>query len=58
MIKIDYKFLLKMYSQGYFPMAKNRKTPEVEFFSPFKRFLYITFLAGGQEPLTKELECL
>ena len=39
MIKIDYKFLLKMYSQGYFPMAKNRKTPEVEFFRPFKRFV-------------------
>ena len=39
MTKIDYKFLLKMYSKGYFPMAKNRKTLEVEFFRPFKRFL-------------------
>ena len=36
---IDSKFLLKMYTKGYFPMAKNDKNSEVEFFKPYKRFL-------------------
>jgi Leu/Phe-tRNA-protein transferase len=28
-----------MYTKGYFPMAKNDKNSEVEFFKPYKRFL-------------------
>ena len=36
---IDPKFLLKMYTKGYFPMAKSDKSIEVEFFKPYKRFL-------------------
>ena len=36
---IDSKFLLKMYTKGYFPMAKNSRSIEVDFFKPYKRFL-------------------
>ena len=36
---IEPKFLLKMYSKGYFPMAKNDNSTEVDFFKPYKRFL-------------------
>ena len=36
---INPKFLLKMYSMGYFPMAKHNQDIEVEFFKPYKRFL-------------------
>ena len=36
---IEPKFLLKMYSKGYFPMAKNENSTEVDFFKPYKRFL-------------------
>ena len=36
---IDSQFLLKMYTQGYFPMAKNSRSNKVEFFKPYKRFL-------------------
>ena len=36
---IDSKFLLKMYTKGYFPMAKTKQSIEVEFFKPNKRFL-------------------
>jgi len=36
---IDPQFLLKMYTRGYFPMAKSKQGIEVEFFKPYKRFL-------------------
>ena len=36
---IDTEFILEMYAKGYFPMAKNAKSTEVEFFKPYKRFL-------------------
>ena len=36
---IDLKFLLKMYTKGYFPMAKSKDSIDVEFFKPYKRFL-------------------
>ena len=36
---IDPQFLLKMYTKGYFPMAKSEQSIEVEFFKPYKRFL-------------------
>ena len=36
---IDPQFLLNMYTQGYFPMAKSEQSFEVEFFKPHKRFL-------------------
>ena len=36
---IDPHFLLKMYTKGYFPMAKSKQAIEVEFFKPYKRFL-------------------
>jgi len=36
---INPSFLINMYTRGYFPMAKNSKSTEVEFFKPFKRFL-------------------
>ena len=36
---IDHKFLLKMYTKGYFPMAKIDNNNEIEFFKPYKRFL-------------------
>ena len=36
---IDPQFLLKMYTKGYFPMAKSEQDIEVEFFKPYKRFL-------------------
>ena len=28
-----------MYTKGYFPMAKNKKSIEIEFFKPYKRFI-------------------
>ena len=36
---INLQFLLNMYTQGYFPMAKSKQSIEVEFFKPNKRFL-------------------
>ena len=36
---INPQFLIKMYSKGYFPMAKSAKSIGVEFFKPYKRFL-------------------
>jgi len=36
---IDPKFLLKMYTKGYFPMAKSEESIDIEFFKPRKRFL-------------------
>ncbi len=36
---IDPKFLLKMYTKGYFPMAKRKESIDVEFFKSNKRFL-------------------
>ena len=36
---IDPKFLLKMYTKGYFPMAKSEESIDIEFFKPHKRFL-------------------
>ena len=36
---IDLQFLLKMYSKGYFPMAKKENNLEVEFIKPHKRFV-------------------
>ena len=36
---IDTNFLLKMYKKGYFPMAKNSKKENVNFYKPYKRFL-------------------
>jgi len=36
---IDPKFLIKMYSKGYFPMAKNEDSVGVAFLKPHKRFL-------------------
>ena len=36
---IDPQFLLKMYTRGYFPMAKSKQGIEVEFFKPYERFL-------------------
>ena len=36
---IDPKFLLQMYTKGYFPMAKSKDSIDVEFFKPYKRFL-------------------
>ena len=36
---IDPQFLLKMYTKGYFPMAKSKQGIKVEFFKPYKRFL-------------------
>ena len=36
---IDPKFLVKMYTKGFFPMAKSEQDTEVEFFKPYKRFL-------------------
>ena len=36
---IDHKFLLKMYTKGYFPMAKIDNNNEIEFFKPYKRIL-------------------
>ena len=36
---INSQFLLKMYTQGYFPMANNDRSIEIEFLKPYKRFL-------------------
>ena len=36
---IDPQFLLKMYTRGYFPMAKSKQGIKFEFFKPYKRFL-------------------
>ncbi len=36
---IDTNFLIKMYSRGFFPMAKNNQSQDVEFFKPYKRFV-------------------
>ena len=36
---IDPQFLLKMYSKGFFPMAKSENNVEIEFLKPHKRFL-------------------
>ena len=36
---IDTNFLIKMYSKGFFPMAKNNQSQDVEFFKPYKRFV-------------------
>ena len=36
---INSQFLLKMYTRGYFPMAENDQSNEVDFFKPYKRFL-------------------
>tara|TARA_B100001245_G_scaffold192592_1_gene150963 strand:- start:23 stop:214 length:192 start_codon:yes stop_codon:yes gene_type:complete len=36
---IDPKFLLQMYTKGYFPMAKSEESIDIEFFKPRKRFL-------------------
>ncbi len=33
---IDPKFLLKMYTKGYFPMAKSEESIDIEFFKPVK----------------------
>ena len=39
MNSINTQFLIKMYKNGYFPMAKNSKSNEINFFKPKKRFL-------------------
>ena len=36
---IDPHILLKMYSKGYFPMAKSAKSINVDFFKPYRRFI-------------------
>mgnify|MGYP003329360070 CR=1 FL=1 len=36
---IDPKFLVKMYTKGYFPMAKSEESIDIDFFKPHKRFL-------------------
>ena len=36
---IDPNFLVQMYTQGYFPMAKNRESSSVDFYKPYKRFI-------------------
>ena len=36
---IDPKFLLQMYTKGYFPMAKSSNNIEVEFYKPYTRLL-------------------
>ena len=36
---INPQFLLKMYAKGFFPMAKNSTSMEVEFYKPYQRLL-------------------
>ncbi|PPR47019.1 MAG: hypothetical protein CFH19_00795 [Alphaproteobacteria bacterium MarineAlpha5_Bin9] len=36
---IEKGYLLKMYKNGYFPMAKNKNDLNVNFYKPHKRFL-------------------
>ena len=36
---IDPTLLLKMYTKGYFPMAKSSESIGIEFYKPYKRFL-------------------
>ena len=36
---INTQFLLNMYSKGFFPMAKNKRDINVDFFKPNKRFI-------------------
>lgn len=40
---INPKFLLNMYTQGYFPMAKSTESIEIDFYKPHKRFLIPIF---------------
>ena len=36
---IDPKFLVKMYTKGFFPMANSEESIDIDFFKPHKRFL-------------------
>ena len=36
---IENNFLLSMYKKGFFPMAENQKSEEVNFFKPHLRFI-------------------
>ena len=36
---IDPKFLINMYTKGFFPMAKSAESPEINFYKPYKRFI-------------------
>ena len=36
---IEPESLMNMYSKGYFPMARNAKSLQINFYKPYKRFL-------------------